>query len=60
MTKDETALYDRARRLGYNVRRGEREYSLRAIDGSDNGCVGGSDIERIHGWLDQKDRGTAS
>jgi hypothetical protein len=59
MNENESALYERARRLGYNVRHGEREYSLTAMDGSGDGCVGGSDIERIHRWLDQKDRSTA-
>jgi hypothetical protein len=60
MTEDESALYERARQLGYNVRRGEREYSLTAMNGSGDGCVGGSDIESIHRWLDQRERGTAS
>jgi hypothetical protein len=55
MTKEESALYDRAERLGYKVRRVDREYSLTAMDGSGDGCVGGSDIERIHRWLDQKE-----
>ena len=60
MTEDESALYERAKQLGYNVRRGEREYSLTAMDGFHDGCVGGSDIESIHRWLDQRERGTAS
>jgi hypothetical protein len=57
MTNDECALYQRAKRVGYNVRRTDGEYSLTAMDGSGNGCVGGSDIERIHRWLDQIERG---
>jgi hypothetical protein len=59
MTDDESALYQRAKRLGYNVRRTDGEYTLTAIDGS-NGCVGGTDIERIQQWLDQIERGSAS
>jgi hypothetical protein len=58
MTDDESALYQRAKRLGYNVRRTDGEYSLIAMDGS-NGCVGGSDIEQIHRWLDQIEHGNA-
>jgi hypothetical protein len=30
------------------------------MDGSGDGCVGGSDIESIHQWLDQKERGSAA
>jgi len=59
MKEDECALYERAKRLGYIVRRTNNEYSLTAMDGSGDGCVGGSDIERIHRWLDQKERGSA-
>jgi hypothetical protein len=59
MTKDESALYERARRLGYTVQRSHHEYSLIAMDGSGDGCVGGCSIERIHEWLDQKERGSA-
>jgi hypothetical protein len=59
MTDDENALYQRAKRLGYRVRGTDGEYSLTAMDGS-NGCAGGSDIERIHRWLDQIERGDAS
>jgi hypothetical protein len=55
MTEEESALFNRAKRLGYKVRRVDREYSLTATDGSGDGCVGGSDIERIHRWLDQKE-----
>ena len=60
MTKDESALYDRAKRLGYNVRRMDGEYSLTTMDGSGDGGVGGRDIERSHKWLDQKERGSAA
>jgi len=60
MTKEENALYDRAKRLGYRVRRIDGEYSLMAMDGSGDGCVGSSDIESIHRWLDQKERGSAA
>jgi hypothetical protein len=60
MKEDECALYERAKRLGYIVRRTNNEYSLTAMDGSGDGCVGGSDIERIHRWLDQKERGSAT
>jgi hypothetical protein len=60
MREDECALYERAKRLGYIVRRTNNEYSLTAMDGSGDGCVGGSDIERIHRWLDQKERGSAT
>jgi hypothetical protein len=60
MTKDESALYERAKRLGYTVRRAGGEYSLTSMDGSGDGCVGGKDIERIHRWLDQKERSTAA
>jgi hypothetical protein len=56
---DESALRQRAERLGYSVRRTDREYSLAALDGS-NGCVGGDDIDRIHRWLDQIERGSAA
>jgi hypothetical protein len=56
---DESALRQRAERLGYSVRRTYREYSLTALDGS-NGCVGGDDIDRIHRWLDQIERGSAA
>jgi hypothetical protein len=59
MTKDESLLYDRAKRLGYTLRCTDGEYFLMAFDGS-NGCVGGSDIERIHRWLDQIERGCAA
>jgi hypothetical protein len=59
MTDDESALRQRAERLGYGVRRTDREYSLTAMDGF-NGCVGGDDIDRIHRWLDQIERGSAS
>jgi hypothetical protein len=59
ITDDESALYQRAERLGLNVRRTDGEYSLTAMDGS-NGCVGGSDIERIHRWLGQVERGSTS
>ena len=59
MTDDESALYQRAQRLGYNVRRMDSEYSLISMDGS-NGCVGGDDIDRIHRWLDQIERGSAA
>jgi hypothetical protein len=37
MTKEESALYDRAKRLGYKVQRANGEYSLTAMDGSDVG-----------------------
>jgi hypothetical protein len=37
----------------------DSEYSLISMDGSD-GCVGGDDIDRIHRWLDQIERGSAS
>jgi hypothetical protein len=60
MTKDERALFHRAMRLGYNVRRVNSEYALTAMDGSGDGCVGGSSIERIHQWLDQKERCNAA
>jgi hypothetical protein len=60
MTKEESTLYERAIRLGYNVRCADGEYSLTAMDGSGDGCVGGSDLEGIHRWLDQKERGTAA
>jgi hypothetical protein len=60
MTEDESALYDRAKRLGYTVRRTHDEYSLIALDGSGDGCVGGCNIARIHEWLDQKERGSAA
>jgi hypothetical protein len=56
MTKDESQLYDRAKRLGFTLRCTGGEYSLIAMDGS-NGCVGGCDIERIHRWLDQVEGG---
>jgi hypothetical protein len=59
MMDDESALCQRAKRLGYSVRRTDREYSLTAMDGS-NGCAGGADIERIHRWLDQIERDSAS
>jgi hypothetical protein len=60
MTKEESALCDRAKRLGYNVQRTDGEYSLTAMDGSGDGCVGGNNIEGIHRWLDQKERGSAA
>jgi hypothetical protein len=60
MKEDESALYERAKRLGYIVRRTNNEYTLTAMDGSGDGCVGGSDIESIHRWLDQKERGSAA
>jgi hypothetical protein len=56
MTKEESTLYDRAKRLGYKVQRMDGEYSLTAMNGSGDGCVGGNDIEGIHRWLDQKER----
>ena len=59
MMDDESALCQRAKRLGYNIRRTDREYSLIAMDGS-NGCVGGDDIDRIHRWLDQIERGNTA
>jgi hypothetical protein len=61
MKEEECALYERAKRLGYILRRtNNNEYSLTAMDGSGDGCVGGSDIESIHQWLDQKERGSAA
>jgi hypothetical protein len=61
MKEEECALHERAKRLGYIVRRtNNNEYSLTAMDGSGDGCVGGSDIESIHRWLDQKERGSAA
>jgi hypothetical protein len=60
MTKGESALCERAKRLGYNVRRADGEYALTAMDESGDGCVGGSDIEGINRWLDQKERGNAA
>jgi hypothetical protein len=60
MTDDESALYRRAKRLGFNVQRTDGEYSLIATDGSGRGCVGGNDIAGIHRWLDQIERGTAA
>jgi hypothetical protein len=59
MTKDENLLYDRAKRLGYALQCTGGEYFLTAMDVS-NGCVGGSDIEQIHRWLDQVERGSAA
>ena len=60
MTKAESKLYDLAKRLGYDVRRVDGEYSLTTMNGSGDGCVGGSDIEEIHRWLDQKERASAA
>ncbi len=60
MTKDECALYERARRLGYKLQHTHEEYFLIAMDGSGDGCVGGCNITRIHEWLDQKERGSAA
>jgi hypothetical protein len=59
MSSEECALYARAERLGYQVRRTNGEYSLTAIDGSGDGCVGGRDIRSIHRWLDEKERSNA-
>jgi hypothetical protein len=60
MTDDESALYQRAKSLGYKILRTNSEYSLIATDGSGRGCVGGNDIAGIHRWLDQIERGTAA
>ena len=38
---------------------GDQAHILTARDGS-NGCAGGPDIERIHRWLDQIERGSAA
>jgi hypothetical protein len=57
MTEEERALYDRAAQLGYRVWRTDREYSLTAMDGSGDGCAGGSEIRSIHRWLDEKEKG---
>jgi hypothetical protein len=60
MTDEESALCQRAKRLGYKIRHTDSEYALTATDGSGRGCVGGNDIEGIHRWLDRIELGTAA
>jgi hypothetical protein len=60
MTDDENALYQRAKRLGYNVR---GELTVNILSSQWTGPMDAwvaADIERIQRWLDQIERGSAA